>query len=248
MLKVEKLSKSFNGHQVLKDLTVDFPEHQTTVILGPSGSGKSTLLRSLNLLERPEAGKYYFDQQIFDFAKGISSKDTLAIRRQTEMVFQGYNLFPHLTVLKNIMEGPIQVLGSKKAAAEVLAQQLLAKVGLADKANAYPNQLSGGQAQRVAIARSLAMQPKYILLDEPTSALDPELELEVLKVLLQLSEEKKSLVIVTHNLAFASKAADKIVFIENGQVLFDDSKQAFFAAEQQPRIKDFISAMTFAKL
>ncbi|KRL42128.1 amino acid ABC transporter ATP-binding protein [Liquorilactobacillus nagelii] len=248
MLKVEKLSKSFGGHQVLKDLTVDFPEHQTTVILGPSGSGKSTLLRSLNLLERPETGKYYFDQQSFDFARGINNKDTLAIRQQTEMVFQGYNLFPHLTVLKNIIEGPVQVLGIDKKTAEIQARQLLKKVGLADKADFYPSQLSGGQAQRVAIARSLAMQPKYILLDEPTSALDPELELEVLKVLLQLSAEKKSLVIVTHNLAFASKAADKIVFIENGQVLFDGSTQAFFAAEQQSRIKDFISAMTFAKL
>lgn len=127
MLKVEKLSKSFGGHQVLKDLTVDFPEHQTTVILGPSGSGKSTLLRSLNLLERPETGKYYFDQQSFDFARGINNKDTLAIRQQTEMVFQGYNLFPHLTVLKNIIEGPVQVLGIDKKTAEIQARQLLKK-------------------------------------------------------------------------------------------------------------------------
>ena len=248
MLKVENLNKTFGQNQVLHQLTVDFPEHQTTVILGPSGSGKSTLLRSLNLLEKPESGKYYFDDQVYDFGTGLSNKEILKIRRQTEMVFQGYNLFPHLTVLKNVMEGPVEVLGQKKAIAKQVAQKLLAKVGLAGKEDLYPSQLSGGQSQRVAIARSLAMHPKYIFLDEPTSALDPELELEVLKVLLQLAKEKQSLVIVTHNLAFAQKAADKIIFIENGKVLFSGSNQDFFENNQSQRIKDFISAMTFSAI
>lgn len=247
MLKLEKLNKRFGEHHALVDITTAFPEHQTTVILGPSGSGKSTLLRSLNLLERPESGRYFFDDEVFDFAKGISVNDTLNIRKRTEMVFQGYNLFPHLTVLKNIMEGPIQVLRQPKPKVEKDAHALLAKVGLADKADVYPNQLSGGQAQRVAIARSLAMQPKYILLDEPTSALDPELELEVLKVLKQISTEKRSMIIVTHNMAFAREVADKIIFIEDGHILFDGSNERFFKTDNK-RIADFISAMTFANI
>ncbi len=248
MLKVQQLTKSFGKNEVLHQISVDFPEHETTVVLGPSGSGKSTLLRSLNLLEHPESGQYAFDNRHFDFAKGITAKDTLMIRRQTEMVFQDYNLFPHLTVLKNVMEGQIQVLGLPKKEAEAKSWELLKKVGVASRAQAYPSQLSGGQAQRVAIARSLAMQPKYILLDEPTSALDPEAELEVLKVLKQLHEENRSLVIVTHNLAFAQQVADKIVFLEDGQILFNGTQEAFFSPKQTSRIKTFIQAMTFAQI
>ncbi|KRL05463.1 amino acid ABC transporter ATP-binding protein [Liquorilactobacillus oeni] len=247
MLKLEKLNKSFNGHRVLDSISTTFPEHETTVILGPSGSGKSTLLRSLNLLERPESGLYRFDDELFDFAKGFSTKEVLKIRRKTEMVFQDYNLFPHLTVLKNITEGPIQVLHEKSDPAKKRAQELLKKVGLGDKAAVYPNQLSGGQAQRVAIARSLAMKPEYVLLDEPTSALDPELELEVLKVLRQLAQEKQSLIIVTHNMAFAREVAERVLFIENGHVLFDGSNQDFFNTKNK-RIVDFISAMTFENI
>ena len=210
MLRLENVNKTFGGNLALKDITTTFENNQTTVLVGPSGSGKSTMLRSLNLLEMPESGKYYFDDLELDFKKGISKKEILEVRRETEMVFQNYNLFPHLTVLKNIIEGPVHVLKEDKESATKRAYELLKKVGLADKADAYPQQLSGGQAQRVAIARSLAMNPRYILLDEPTSALDPELELEVLKVLLQLAKEKQSLIIVTHNLAFAQKVADKI--------------------------------------
>ena len=208
MLRLENVNKTFGGNLALKDITTTFENNQTTVLVGPSGSGKSTMLRSLNLLEMPESGKYYFDDLELDFKKGISKKEILEVRRETEMVFQNYNLFPHLTVLKNIIEGPVHVLKEDKESATKRAYELLKKVGLADKADAYPQQLSGGQAQRVAIARSLAMNPRYILLDEPTSALDPELELEVLKVLLQLAKEKQSLIIVTHNLAFAQKVAD----------------------------------------
>lgn len=247
MLRLENVNKTFGGNLALKDITTTFENNQTTVLVGPSGSGKSTMLRSLNLLEMPENGKYYFDDLELDFKKGISKKEILEVRRETEMVFQNYNLFPHLTVLKNIIEGPVHVLKEDKESATKRAYELLKKVGLADKADAYPQQLSGGQAQRVAIARSLAMNPRYILLDEPTSALDPELELEVLKVLLQLAKEKQSLIIVTHNLAFAQKVADKILFVEDGQILFQGPKDNFFNSDNQ-RIKNFLSAMTLSNL
>ncbi|ABE00427.1 amino acid ABC transporter ATP-binding protein [Ligilactobacillus salivarius] len=247
MLRLENVNKTFGGNLALKDITTTFENNQTTVLVGPSGSGKSTMLRSLNLLEMPESGKYYFDDLELDFKKGISKKEILEVRRETEMVFQNYNLFPHLTVLKNIIEGPVHVLKEDKESATKRAYELLKKVGLADKADAYPQQLSGGQAQRVAIARSLAMNPRYILLDEPTSALDPELELEVLKVLLQLAKEKQSLIIVTHNLAFAQKVADKILFVEDGQILFQGPKDDFFNSDNQ-RIKNFLSAMTLSNL
>lgn len=247
MLRLENVNKTFGGNLALKDITTTFENNQTTVLVGPSGSGKSTMLRSLNLLEMPERGKYYFDDLKLDFKKGISKKEILEVRRETEMVFQNYNLFPHLTVLKNIIEGPVHVLKEDKESATKRAYELLKKVGLADKADAYPQQLSGGQAQRVAIARSLAMNPRYILLDEPTSALDPELELEVLKVLLQLAKEKQSLIIVTHNLAFAQKVADKILFVEDGQILFQGPKDNFFNSDNQ-RIKNFLSAMTLSNL
>ena len=247
MLRLENVNKTFGGNLALKDITTTFENNQTTVLVGPSGSGKSTMLRSLNLLEMPESGKYYFDDLELDFKKGISKKEILEVRRETEMVFQNYNLFPHLTVLKNIIEGPVHVLKEDKESATKRAYELLKKVGLADKADAYPQQLSGGQAQRVAIARSLAMNPRYILLDEPTSALDPELELEVLKVLLQLAKEKQSLIIVTHNLAFAQKVADKILFVEDGQILFQGPKDDFFNSDNQ-RIKNFLSAMTVSNV
>ena len=247
MLRLENVNKTFGGNLALKDITTTFENNQTTVLVGPSGSGKSTMLRSLNLLKMPESGKYYFDDLKLDFKKGISKKEILEVRRETEMVFQNYNLFPHLTVLKNIIEGPVHVLKEDKESATKRAYELLKKVGLADKADAYPQQLSGGQAQRVAIARSLAMNPRYILLDEPTSALDPELELEVLKVLLQLAKEKQSLIIVTHNLAFAQKVADKILFVEDGQILFQGPKDDFFNSDNQ-RIKNFLSAMTLSNL
>lgn len=247
MLRLENVNKTFGGNLALKDITTTFENNQTTVLVGPSGSGKSTMLRSLNLLEMPESGKYYFDDLELDFKKGISKKEILEVRCETEMVFQNYNLFPHLTVLKNIIEGPVHVLKEDKESATKRAYELLKKVGLADKADAYPQQLSGGQAQRVAIARSLAMNPRYILLDEPTSALDPELELEVLKVLLQLAKEKQSLIIVTHNLAFAQKVADKILFVEDGQILFQGPKDDFFNSDNQ-RIKNFLSAMTLSNL
>ncbi|CAI2668952.1 L-cystine import ATP-binding protein TcyC [Apilactobacillus kunkeei] len=247
MINLKNVSKTFGKQHALDNISLQFPKNKTSVIVGPSGSGKSTLLRSLNLLETPETGEYEFNDESIDFSKKLSSKTILNIRRKTSMVFQSFNLFPHLTVLKNVMEGQIQVLNKSKEEAKEIAEQLLDKVGMLDKADAYPSQLSGGQAQRVAIARSLAMHPEYILLDEPTSALDPEIELEVLKVLLDLAKEKQSLVIVTHNLTFAQRVADKIVFIEDGKVGFDGDTKDFFESDDQ-RIKDFLAAMTLQNI
>lgn len=247
MINLKNVSKTFGKQHALDNISLQFPKNKTSVIVGPSGSGKSTLLRSLNLLETPETGEYEFNDESIDFSKKLSSKTILNIRRKTSMVFQSFNLFPHLTVLKNVMEGQVQVLNKSKEEAKEIAEQLLDKVGMLDKADAYPSQLSGGQAQRVAIARSLAMHPEYILLDEPTSALDPEIELEVLKVLLDLAKEKQSLVIVTHNLTFAQRVADKIVFIEDGKVGFDGDTKDFFESEDQ-RIKDFLAAMTLQNI
>ncbi|GAY72507.1 amino acid ABC transporter ATP-binding protein [Lentilactobacillus kosonis] len=247
MLKITNLNKTFDGTHVLKNISTEFPENKTTVIVGPSGSGKSTLLRSLNFLERPESGIYDFEGEQIDFSKPLTNKTILDIRKRTEMVFQGYNLFPHLTVVKNIMEGPTQVLKVSKNDAKIEALDLLDKVGLKDKADAYPAQLSGGQAQRVAIARSLAMHPEYIFLDEPTSALDPELELEVLKALMQIAAMNQSMIIVTHNLAFARKVADKIIFVENGTILYDGNVEGFFNSDSD-RIQNFVNAMTFTNI
>ncbi len=248
-MKLEAVNKTFGSHHVLRDITLDLPENATTVIVGPSGSGKSTLLRSLNLLERPESGTYSLSDITIDFSHKLSTRQILAVRKKTGMVFQSYNLFPHMTVLQNVSEGPVQVLKKNKNEARKEALGLLTKVGLREKADYYPDQLSGGQAQRVAIARSLAMHPEYILLDEPTSALDPELELEVLQVLAELAKEKQSLVIVTHNLVFARQIATKIVFVEDGKVIYDGSPKEFFSQDQgNQRIRSFLAAMTFSEI
>ena len=248
-MKIEKINKWFGDKHVLKDIDLEFPAGQTTVLVGPSGSGKSTILRSLNLLEQPNSGTYDFDELHLDFERNVSRKQKLALRQKTGMVFQDYNLFPHLTVLQNITEGPRQVLKLPKETAEQTAMELLAKVGLKDFAKAYPAQLSGGQAQRVAIARALAMKPAYVLLDEPTSALDPELELEVLRVLLKLAQENQSLIIVTHNMVFARRVADKIVFVEDGTIKYDGDPAGFFAPNNpDERIRHFIAAMTMEEL
>ena len=226
-MKLAKINKWFGEKHVLKDVSLEFPAGQTTVLVGPSGSGKSTILRSLNLLEQPDRGTYDFDELHLNFTKSVSRKQKLLLRQKTGMVFQDYNLFPHLTVLQNVTEGPIRVLKQSKEAANQEALEILSKVGLRDFADAYPAQLSGGQAQRVAIARALAMKPEYVLLDEPTSALDPELELEVLRVLLKLAQENQSLIIVTHNMVFARRVADKIVFVEDGTIKYDGDPAAF---------------------
>lgn len=229
----------------MKNINLTFNEGETTVILGPSGSGKSTLLRCINLLERPEKGVLTVGNHTVELNKPISQKNLLSIRQNTAMVFQSFNLFPHMKVLENVMEGPITVLRQDKGAARQKAQQLLEKVGLSHKTDQYPSQLSGGQQQRVAIARALAMEPQFLLFDEPTSALDPELEGEVLKVLKDLAEEGKSMIIVTHNLNFAREVADRILFLENGEIGYDGVTENFFTANSNERIQQFIKSMQF---
>ncbi|WP_262316509.1 amino acid ABC transporter ATP-binding protein [Lacticaseibacillus parakribbianus] len=244
MLTIENLNKDFGQGHGLKNVSVTFPEHQTTVIVGPSGSGKTTLLRHLDFLETADSGRYRFGDQDLDLSKPVTRQDVLAARRKLGIVFQSYNLFPHLSVLANIIEAPVHVLGQAKAAATATAERLLTQVGLADKAQAFPAQLSGGQQQRVAIARMIAMQPQYMLFDEPTSALDPELEVEVLKVIQQLAAAKNSLIIVTHNMAFAQGVADKIVFVEDGEIAYDGDPDQFFN-HPNDRIAKFLAAGTF---
>lgn len=239
------MSKFFGENEALKNINLTFHEGETTVILGPSGSGKSTLLRCINLLERPEKGVLTVGNQKVELNKPISQKNLLSIRQNTAMVFQSFNLFPHMKVLENVMEGPVTVLRKDKAAARQKAQQLLEKVGLNHKTDQYPSQLSGGQQQRVAIARALAMDPQFLLFDEPTSALDPELEGEVLKVLKDLAEEGKSMIIVTHNLNFAREVADRILFLENGEIGYDGVTENFFTASNNERIQQFIKSMQF---
>lgn len=197
------------------------------------------------MLERPEKGILTVGAQSVDFSKPVAKKDVLAVRQNTAMVFQSFNLFPHMKVLENVIEGPITVLKKKKEEALVKANQLLEKVGLAHKVDQYPSQLSGGQQQRVAIARALAMEPQFLLFDEPTSALDPELEGEVLKVLKDLALEGKSMIIVTHNLNFAREVANRILFLEHGEIVFDGETEAFFEANDNDRIRQFIQSMQF---
>ena len=244
MIKLRNLIKKFGQNTVLNDLNLEFKDAQTTVILGSSGSGKSTLLRCINLLEIPDSGELELGDEKIKFGTKISAKDMLPFREKTGMVFQSFNLFPHLSALQNVTEGPTQVLKIPKEEANKEALSLLEKVGLKGKEHEYPSRLSGGQSQRVAIARALAMQPSFLLLDEPTSALDPELEAEVLKVISELSHEHKSLIIVTHNMAFARRVADRILFLEGGNIAFDGSSEEFFSSDL-PRIKKFISAMDF---
>lgn len=241
-INFKNISKSYGDHLVLDNINTSFKEGQTTVIVGSSGCGKSTLLRCINLLEIPQSGTLEVDDRSVNFKEKLSSKELLEIRKKTGMVFQSFNLFPHLTALQNVTEAPIYVQKKDKNEATKEAKELLAKVGLSQKEDTYPNRLSGGQAQRVAIARALAVNPYFLLLDEPTSALDPELEAEVLKVILSLAKEKKSMIIVTHNMNFARKIADRILFLDKGVIAFDGLVDEFFNSQNE-RIKSFISAM-----
>ena len=240
MLSVDSLSKSFGDTQVLKNISLDIPDGETTVILGPSGSGKSTLLRCLNLLETPQSGTLTIDDAQVDYSQKLTDAQVRDIRSRSAMVFQQFNLFPNYTALKNVALAPTLNGTLSAQQAQERARELLAKVGLADKVDSYPDALSGGQQQRVAIARALALEPAYLLFDEPTSALDPELEAEVIRVLMQLAKEGRSLVIVTHNMAFAKKVADRIVFLENGTLRYNGEPAGFFASDDE-RICKFLT-------
>ena len=232
MLSVDSLSKSFGDTQVLKNISLDIPDGETTVILGPSGSGKSTLLRCLNLLETPQSGTLTIDDAQVDYSQKLTDAQVRDIRSWSAMVFQQFNLFPNYTALKNVALAPTLNGTLSAQQAQERARELLAKVGLADKVDSYPDALSGGQQQRV--------EPSYLLFDEPTSALDPELEAEVIRVLMQLAKEGRSLVIVTHNMAFAKKVADRIVFLENGTLRYNGEPAGFFASDDE-RIRKFLT-------
>lgn len=237
LIKTEGLEKAFGKVQVLKGITTEIHKGEVVVIIGPSGSGKSTFLRTLNLLEEPTGGKIYFEGVDITDPKININKH----RQKMGMVFQQFNLFPHMTVLKNMTLAPIKLLKLSKADAEKRATELLDRVGLADRANAYPNQLSGGQKQRVAIVRALCMQPDVMLFDEPTSALDPEMVGEVLSVMKKLADDGMTMAVVTHEMGFAREVADRVLFIDEGIIMEGGTPEEVFGNPKSPRLKDFLS-------
>ncbi|MBQ6825494.1 MAG: amino acid ABC transporter ATP-binding protein [Clostridia bacterium] len=237
MIKVENLQKKFGETEVLKGINIEIKRGEVIVIIGPSGCGKSTFLRTLNLLEQPTGGSILFeDTDITDPKTNINLH-----RQKIGMVFQQFNLFPHMTVLKNMTIAPTKLLKMPKAEAEEIAMKLLEKVGLADRANSYPSQLSGGQKQRVAIVRALTMQPDVMLFDEPTSALDPEMVGEVLEVMKSLAQDGMTMAIVTHEMGFAREVADKVIFIDQGVIMEEGTPEEIFSNPKCPRLKDFLS-------
>ena len=239
MIDVKHLSKSFGDHLVLDDISEHVSPGENVVIIGPSGSGKSTFLRCLNLLEQPTAGTITFaGTEITDPKVNID-----AMRRQMGMVFQHFNLFPHLTVKKNLELAPSLLKLKDKEAISQRADELLARVGLADKANVYPKSLSGGQQQRIAIARALAMDPDVILFDEPTSALDPEMVGEVLELMKELAHTGITMLVVTHEMGFAREVSNRVIFIDGGQIQEDEPPQELFSNPKHPRLKAFLSKM-----
>ncbi|BEV37105.1 arginine ABC transporter ATP-binding protein ArtR [Bacillus stercoris] len=236
MIKVEKLSKSFGKHEVLKNISTTIADGEVVAVIGPSGSGKSTFLRCLNLLEKPNGGTI----TIKDTEITKPKTNTLKVRENIGMVFQHFHLFPHKTVLENIMYAPVNVKKESKQAAQEKAEDLLRKVGLFEKRNDYPNRLSGGQKQRVAIARALAMNPDIMLFDEPTSALDPEMVKEVLQVMKELVESGMTMVIVTHEMGFAKEVADRVLFMDQGTIVEDGNPKEFFLSPKSKRAQDFL--------
>ncbi|MBA1380919.1 L-cystine ABC transporter ATP-binding protein TcyN [Pseudomonas brassicacearum] len=243
MIVVEKLTKQFKGQVVLNGIDLKIEEGEVVAIIGPSGSGKTTFLRCLNFLEEPSSGRIKVGDIEIDGSRPLNQQQGLVrrLRQQVGFVFQNFNLFPHRTALENVTEGPIVVKKTPRAEAEGLGRKLLAKVGLAGKENAYPRRLSGGQQQRVAIARALAMEPAVILFDEPTSALDPELVGEVLATIRGLAEEKRTMVIVTHEMGFARDVANRVVFFDKGVIVEQGEAKALFEAPKEERTRQFLS-------
>ncbi|KOC88774.1 L-cystine ABC transporter ATP-binding protein TcyN [Winslowiella iniecta] len=241
-IEVSKLVKQFNGQTVLHGINLEVSSGEVVAIIGPSGSGKTTLLRSINLLEEPDSGTIKVGDILIDANLSLSKQQQQVrrLRQQVGFVFQSFNLFPHRSVLENIIEGPVIVKGEPKAEAIARARQLLEKVGLHGKEESYPRRLSGGQQQRVAIARALAMRPEVILFDEPTSALDPELVGEVLNTIRALAEEKRTMVIVTHEMSFARDVADRAIFMDQGRIVEQGPAKALFSNPQQARTRQFL--------
>ena len=238
MISVKGLQKNFGKHEVLKGIDIDIQPGEVVAIVGPSGCGKSTFLRCLNLLEKPSGGRIlYHDVDLVS----APLKQTNQVLLGMGMVFQQFNLFPHKTVLDNIMLAPVKVQGVGKQEAEQKAMELLKTVGLEDKRDAYPNQLSGGQQQRIAIARSLALQPEVMLFDEPTSALDPEMVGEVLDVMKELAREGMTMVVVTHEMGFAREVGSRVLFMDGGHILEQNTPAEFFASPKEPRTIEFLS-------
>ncbi|WP_057828555.1 amino acid ABC transporter ATP-binding protein [Liquorilactobacillus cacaonum] len=237
MLKVDKLDKVFNDHKVLDNINLDVEKGDVIAIIGPSGAGKSTFLRCLINLEQRDSGSVNIDgiELVQDDKKCVEK-----VQEKMGMVFQSFNLFPHMTVLKNVMIAPIRVKKADKVESEKKARELLSKVGLSDRVDYYPSKLSGGQQQRVAIARALAMNPELMLFDEPTSALDPELVGEVLKVMKDLADDGMTMVVVTHEMGFAREVANKVVFMENGKIVETGTPQELFYAPKTERTKKFL--------
>ncbi|MDN5640821.1 amino acid ABC transporter ATP-binding protein [Rothia kristinae] len=241
MLELKNIAKSFSDQTVLTGVDLTLRDGQTTVVLGPSGSGKSTLLRLMNLLEIPDAGTLRIGDDAVDFDGTRPAEAAIRrIRRHSAMVFQDYHLFPNQTVLTNVSLPPVLNGKLNRTEARERAVELLEKVGMGGRLEEYPQNLSGGQQQRVAIARALAVDPDYLLFDEPTSALDPELEAEVIKVMVELARERRSLVVVTHNIGFARKVADRIVFLADGGIGFDGTPEEFFASESE-RVRRYLN-------
>jgi cystine transport system ATP-binding protein len=241
MIVVKGLTKQFNGHSVLKGIDLEVAAGEVVAIIGPSGSGKTTFLRCLNLLETPTRGQVRVGDIEIDGARVAQQQGLIReLRQQVGFVFQNFNLFPHRTALENVIEGPVVVKKMAMAEAVELGRSLLAKVGLAGKEEAYPRRLSGGQQQRVAIARALAMQPQVILFDEPTSALDPELVGEVLATIRGLAQEKRTMVIVTHEMQFARDVANRVVFFDQGVIVEQGPARELFANPQQARTRQFL--------
>ena len=237
MIEVKGLKKKFGKVTVLDGLDITINKGDKMVLVGPSGCGKSTFLRCLNQLEVPDGGEVWFDGQLVNGPK----TDINAVRRRIGMVFQHFNLFPHLTVKQNITLAPVMQKLKTQAEADEQAMQLLERIGLADKANAYPSTLSGGQKQRIAIVRALAMDPEVLLFDEPTSALDPEMVGEVLQLMKELAASGMTMVVVTHEMGFAREVANRVVFINEGKVQEDERPEEFFTNPKNPRLQEFLS-------
>ena len=249
MIRTEHLAKSFGELEVLKDINLTVEPGEVVVIIGPSGAGKSTFLRSLNRLEKITSGKIFIEDELFYHRENDKTVDKMETKKKKQlllemgMVFQRFNLFPHKTVLENVMLAPIHVKKMSRDKAEAIAKDLIARVGLADKLDEYPVRLSGGQQQRVAIARALAMEPKMMLFDEPTSALDPELVGEVLTVMKDLANQGMTMICVTHEMGFAREVADKVVFMANGKILEEGTPEEIFSNPKTPEARQFLRSV-----
>ena len=246
MINIKNLHKKFGDKEILKDINLEIAKGETTIIIGPSGSGKTTLLRCMNLLEVPNSGTVSIGDSELTFSENnkLIEKEILKLRKNTGMVFQGFHLFPHMTVEENIMEGLVTVFKQSKKVARDKALALLEKVGLSEKRSNYPHELSGGQQQRVAIARAMAIEPLVLLFDEPTSALDPELSAEVFKVIKELSLEGMTMVIVTHNMSFAREVGDNIIFMDNGIIVDKGTPEQLIGNATNPRVKQFLNLVS----